>query len=74
MPNVSDLVHWPARFWISDVGSGNVKSQHVLMVFPDTFQVGVGLLMGSQLAAFYTHIRFLSQPCSGLDTYTNCLL
>lgn len=28
----------------SDVDSDTVKPQHVLMAYPDTFQVGVGLL------------------------------
>lgn len=44
MPNVSDPMHLPVCFWISDVDGDTVKSQYVLMVYPDTVQMDVGLL------------------------------
>lgn len=44
MPNVFDLMHLPVCFWVSGVDSDTVKSQHVLMVYPDAFQLDVGLL------------------------------
>lgn len=56
-----------ARLFLgSDVDGDTVKPQHVLMLYPDTAHC-----LKSELAAFYAHIRFLSEPCSG---YSNCLV
>lgn len=39
----------------SDVDSDTVKPQHVLMVYPDTFQVGVGLLKKLSGSLLYSY-------------------